>query len=81
MDLDIVIDQEYHWKWKDEDDYQVGIREGGIQDEWIKGIERSHEEVFDRINKHRYPLDGSWLQWQPISIWLPPELPEKWQVL
>jgi len=81
LDLDIVIDPQYHWKWKDEEDYRVAIREGSIQDEWIKGIEKSHEEVFERINKHDYPLDGSWLRWQPISTWLPPMLPEKWQVL
>ena len=81
LDLDIVIDPEYHWKWKDEEDYRVGMREGSIQDEWVKGIEKSQEEVFDRINKHSYPLDGSWLQWQPISTWLPPMLPEEWQVL
>ena len=81
LDLDIVIDPEYNWKWKDEGDYRVGIREGGIQDEWVKGIEKSREEVFDRINKHSYPLNGSWLRWQPISTWLPPKLPEKWQVL
>ena len=81
LDLDLVIDPEYHWKWKDEDDYRAGIREGSIRDEWVTGIEKSQEEVFDRINKHRYPLDGSWLHWQPVSTWLPPMLPEKWQVL
>ena len=81
LDLDIVVDAEYNWEWKDKEDYQVGIREGSIQDEWVKGIEKSHEEVFDRINKHNYPLDGSWLHWQPMSDWLPPKLPEKWQVL
>lgn len=81
LDLDIVIDPEYNWRWKDEDDYRVGIREGGIQDEWVKGIEKSQEEVFDMINRHSYPLDGSWVHWQPISTWLPPMLPEKWRVL
>ncbi len=81
LDLDIIIDAEYHWKWKDEEDYQAGVREGGIQDEWVKGIEASHEEVFDRINRRKYPLDGSWYHWQPLRTWLPPKLPEDWQVL
>lgn len=80
LDLDIVIDAEHNWRWKDEEDYRVGVREGNIQDEWVKGIEKSHDEVFDRINKHSYPLDGSWLHWQPASTWLPPKLPENWQV-
>lgn len=79
LDLDIVIDPQYTWKWKDEDDYQEGIREGGIKREWVDGIEQSHAEVFNRIEKRSYPLDGSWLNWQPEREWFPPTLPEKWQ--
>lgn len=81
LDLDIVIDPQYNWEWKDEDEYQAGISEGGIQQEWVRRIEKSQEEVFDRINKRSYPFDGSWLQWQPIPTWLPPKLPERWQVV
>lgn len=81
LDLDIVVDPHYHWQWKDEDEYQAGIREGGIQDKWVKGIERSQAEVFDRIEGRSYPMDGSWLGWRPDPAWLPPKLPERWQVL
>jgi protein associated with RNAse G/E len=81
LDLDIVIDPQYHWEWKDVDEYQEGIREGGIRDEWVKSIERSQPEVFDRINRRSYPLDGSWLDWQPDPGWAPPRLPEGWQVV
>ncbi len=81
LDLDLVIDREYHWRWKDEDDYRAGIREGGIREEWAQEIDRSHEEVFDTINSRRYPLDGSWMYWKPVSTWLPPKLPENWRSL
>lgn len=81
LDLDIVIDPQYNWKWKDEDEYQEGIREGGIQDEWVKGIEKSQAEVFDRIARRSYPLDGSWLDWRPDPAWVLPRLPEGWQVV
>ena len=81
LDLDIVIDPQYNWKWKDEKDYQDGIREGGIVDEWVKGIEQSQAEVLGRINKQSYPLDGSWLEWRPDPTWVPPELPERWRVV
>lgn len=79
LDLDIVIDPEYNWKWKDEEEYKDGIREGGIQEEWVKGIERSQEEIFNRINMRGYPLDGSWLGWRPAQTWVPPRLPEGWR--
>ena len=86
LDLDIVIRIEYngpqyHWEWKDEEDYRDGITEGGILEEWVQGIEQSQEEIFNRINQKKYPLDGSWLRWRPALNWLPPKLPERWQVL
>jgi hypothetical protein len=33
LDLDIVIDPQYRWEWKDVDEYQAGIQEGGILNE------------------------------------------------
>jgi hypothetical protein len=79
LDLDIVIDPQYRWEWKDEDHYQEGIRQGGIKSEWVAAIEESHAEVLSRIARRSYPLDGSWLDWQPDEEWGLPKLPEKWQ--
>jgi protein associated with RNAse G/E len=81
LDLDIVIDPDYTWKWKDVDEYQEGIREGGILREWVEGIDHSQAEVFDIIQKRKYPLDGSWLDWRPDPAWIPPGLPVNWQVV
>jgi hypothetical protein len=81
LDLDIVIDPQYRWEWKDEDDYRDGIQYGGIKAEWVEGIEQSQVEVLDRITNRRYPIDGSWLQWRPNPAWTIPTLPEDWQVV
>ena len=81
LDLDIVIDPQYNWRWKDEDEYQDGIREGGIQEEWVKGVEQSQSEVFERIGQRKYPLDDSWLKWRPDPTWTPPRLPKRWRVI
>jgi hypothetical protein len=78
LDLDIVVDPQFNWKWKDEEEYRAGILEGGIQDEWVIGIEGSHLEVFDRIARRSYPFDGSWLDWRPEPGWEPPTLPDGW---
>ena len=80
LDLDIVIQPDHQWKWKDVDEYHAGIQEGGIKEEWVSGIEASQSEVFDRIAHHAYPLDGSWLSWRPDSAWMPPLLPANWDV-
>jgi len=81
LDLDIVIEPSYEWYWKDEADYRKAIDSGGIRPEWVKGIEQSQPEVFERIDHHLYPLDGSWLNWRPNPEWSPPLLPDGWQVL
>ena len=81
LDLDIVIDPQYHWKWKDEEEYQEGIREGGIRDEWVQGIEQSKAEVFERIARRADPINGAWLGWRPEPGWVPPSLPAGWQVV
>jgi hypothetical protein len=81
LDLDIVIDPQYNWTWKDEDEYHDGIRAGGIREEWVQEIEKSKEEVLERIHHRSYPIDGSWLEWQPNSAWLPPKLRNGWQTV
>lgn len=79
LDLDIVIDPEFNWNWKDENLYEAGIREGGIDARWVKAIKRSLPEVFDRLSKRGQPLNKSWLDWRPDIAWQPPSLPARWQ--
>lgn len=78
LDLDIVIDPQYNWQWKDLDAYKHGIQEGGIHDEWVKGVEKEKPEVLKRIEERSFPMDGSWVNWKPDSFWNPPELPKDW---
>jgi hypothetical protein len=79
LDLDIVVDPQNRWHWKDVDEYQAGIREGGISEKWAMEVERSKPEVLDRIQRRDYPMDGSWLDWRPDPAWEPPTLPDGWR--
>ena len=65
LDLDIVVKASHEWQWKDVEEYQQAIRMGGIQTDWVEEIERAQVEVLSRIEKQTYPLDASWLNWQP----------------
>lgn len=78
LDLDIVIEPDYDWHWKDVDEYQEGIRAGGITPGWVNAVERARSEVGERLRERRYPLDGSWLAWRPDPAWTPPCLPPDW---
>jgi len=78
LDLDLVISPSFEWEWKDEAEYKDGIRVGGIQTQWVREVERAKVEVFERIEKRIYPLDASWLNFQPDPTWTLPYLPKNW---
>lgn len=79
LDLDIVVDPQYTWRWKDEDDYQAAIQEGGMHETWVHGVEQAKPEVLAKIQHQQYPFDGTWVAWRPDSSWMPPCLPKRWQ--
>lgn len=81
LDLDIVVGPADHdWHWKDEAAYLEGIREGGIKEAWVAGIEQAKPEILERIERRRCPFDGSWNDWRPDPGWQPPSLPPTWNV-
>lgn len=78
LDLDLIIRPDFTYEWKDIDDYQKAIEHEIIFPEWIQGIEVAKQEIFDRLAKRQYPLDGSWVDWNPDPDWSSPKLPENW---
>ena len=81
LDLDLVIEPTYQWQWKDVDEYEHGIRSGGIKLEWVTEIEHAKKEVFARLENREYPLNADWLNWRPNPNWSAPSLPENWDVI
>jgi hypothetical protein len=80
LELDIVIDPQFNWAWKDEHEYRDGIQAGVLQNKWIEAIEMAKPEALARIEGRQYPLDGSWLDWRPDPSWSPPALPDGWMI-
>jgi protein associated with RNAse G/E len=78
LDLDMVIQPDFSFEWKDLDDYQKGIETGVILTEWASEIETAKMEILNRLEKRAYPLDNSWLNWRPDPNWPAPSLPENW---
>ncbi|HLO15105.1 MAG TPA: DUF402 domain-containing protein [Anaerolineales bacterium] len=81
LELDLIIKPDLTWEWKDLNDYQKAVESGIIFPKWIVGIEAAKPEVINRLEKHQYPFDGSWLDWLPDPAWLPPKLPQGWDTL
>jgi hypothetical protein len=78
LDLDILVNIQNEWEWKDIDDYEKGIRSGGIRPEWVGEIEKAKGEVFTRIENALYPLNRHWLDWRPDAIWPKTTLVHGW---
>lgn len=81
LELDINIHPDFSFEWKDLDDYQKGIESGIIHPDWVYEIESAKIEVLDKLEKRGYPFDGSWLDWMPDPSWVPPKLPENWDLI
>jgi hypothetical protein len=78
LELDIIIDPERNWRWKDEDDYQKAIDGGIILKKWSNEINLAKLDIFEKMKKQKYPLDGKWLNWKPDTKWATPKLPANW---
>lgn len=78
LELDIDIHPDLSFQWKDMDDYEKGIETGIILPDWVQGVELAKLEILDKLEKRRYPFDGSWLDWRPDPNWIPSQLPENW---
>lgn len=78
LDLDLIINPDFSFRWKDEDDYQKAIDHEVIMPEWTQEIEIAKKEIFNKLEKRQYPYDGSWLNWMPDPNWLAPKLPKNW---
>ena len=78
LDLDLIINPDFSFEWKDEDDYQKAIEHDVITREWMRGIETAKTEIFDRLERRQYPFDGAWLDWMPDPNWEAPKLSENW---
>jgi len=78
LELDIDIEPDLSFRWKDVDDYYRAIACGIISSECTQGIEAAKPEILKRLEERRYPFDGSWLDWMPDPDWSPPTLPENW---
>jgi protein associated with RNAse G/E len=78
LDLDLVVNPDLSYTWKDIDDYEKGIESGVILPEWVEEIDAAKPEILARLAKRQYPFDGSWLDWKPNPDWSQPTLPENW---
>ena len=71
--LDIVIDPDGSWRWKDEDELEAAVLQGHHLREEADAIQSEGERVLAE-----WPLPTGWEDWRPPADWEPAQLPAGW---
>jgi hypothetical protein len=79
--LDIVIDPDLRWRWKDEDELAEAVSVGLVTQAWADEVRREGERVIERLERHQAPFCDGWEEWQPDPAWPVPTLPDGWDRL
>jgi protein associated with RNAse G/E len=69
LDLDLVVNGDLSWYWKDLDDYQKGIEIGGISAHWVQCIEHAKPHILSMIANKSHPFNGAYMNWKPDPAW------------
>jgi predicted RNA-binding protein associated with RNAse of E/G family len=80
QDLDIVVEPDRTWRWKDEDEFAERLALPGHY--WVRdeaAVRAEGLRVVKLIEAGEFPFDGTWTDFQPDPSWpVPRELPPGW---
>jgi uncharacterized protein len=73
--LDIVISPDMTaWRWKDEDEFEEGIKKGLYSREQELPIRAEGERALERLLAREPPFDERWEDWRPEPTWAMPTI-------
>jgi len=76
--LDIVVDADLNWQWKDEDELEEAVAVGRLTVTEADAVRREGERVVAGIEARRWPFDGTFDDWRPDPCWPVPPMPDDW---
>lgn len=76
--LDVVIEPDLSWRWKDEDELDDAVRLGLVSAEDADGFRAEGARAIGRLEARQPPFSDGWEHWQPDPAWPIPELPAGW---
>lgn len=81
MLLDVVVEPDLTWRWKDEDEF-VDLLDRGLVDAAVgERVRREGEIVIGRVERREAPFSEPWPEWRPDPAWPRPELPADWHLV
>jgi hypothetical protein len=76
--LDIVVQPDLSWRWKDEEEFEGLVEAGRYSAEFGKSVRDEGLAAIAAIEGRRAPFGDGWETWEPDSSWDAPALPEGW---
>jgi hypothetical protein len=76
--LDLIVDQDRSWKWKDEDEFKALVGPGIIGEVEARHVRDEANAVLDRLERNDHPFCDPWHNWRPDPSWTMPVLPDDW---
>lgn len=76
--LDVVIEPDLSWRWKDEDELREAVELGIMSGERAEAVRREAERAIARLEARRPPFCDGWESWRPDPAWPLPVLPSGW---
>jgi hypothetical protein len=81
MMLDVVVEPDLTWRWKDEDEFADLVDRGLVDAATGDRVRREGEAVICRVERRTAPFSEPWPWWRPDPAWARPELPAGWDVV
>ena len=79
--LDVVVEPDLTWRWKDEEEFATRTAQGVFSAEFAAFARTEAESVIARLEARQSPFCDGWESWHPDPAWACPTLPEGWDTL
>ncbi|MFG2604409.1 DUF402 domain-containing protein [Streptomyces sp. NPDC048514] len=76
--LDISVQPDRTWHWRDEDEFAQARRDGLMDDETAERVRAAGRDAVAAIEAWGPPFSDGWPRWRPDPAWAVPSLPDDW---
>lgn len=76
--LDVEIEPDLTWRWKDEDEFALAQELGIFSTEQATAIRAEGERIIANVEARRWPFNAGFETWRPNPSWTVPRIPADW---
>ncbi|MFE3855626.1 DUF402 domain-containing protein [Streptomyces griseorubiginosus] len=76
--LDITVDPDRSWQWRDEDEFAQAQQDGLMGPDLAEQVRAAGRSAVEVIRAWGPPFSDGWPDWRPDPSWTVPLLPEDW---